>query len=1090
MLAKIENIQQFESALAWMQAGQSALTLALVLTMILAGLAAASIFLKDERLAHAARRGQYALLLTTAACCALLYLGIFEGYYFVNYIEHVTENNEVTPFKISALWASQQGSLLFWCLILTLFSGSFAFSQRHNRTDRRLPWVLLVLAVVQFFFFFIMVNPLDAEAAQRSSPFATSFHWMLTPGVGKMTIAEIAADPAFKAPREMWEIIRGYHEAGVTNVTLQQIHAQIHTAPGDMPQAAQAGLLSAYSDGGGMNPQLHNYWIAIHPPMLYLGFVGFTIPFAYAVGSLLSGEVSEGWLKPIRLWTMAAWGFLTVGIALGGLWAYEILGWGGYWAWDPVENASFIPWLTGTAFIHSVIVTERRGMLRLWSFALIIITYCMTVVGTFLVRSGVLNSVHAFGATGDVDNWFYGFLAVVFMGSLLALVWRAPLLKSDRKFESIVSREAGFLFNNLIFVFIAMVTVIITFWPLITKQLYGENGSEELGQNAFVMINAPLFLIVLWLMGVGPALAWRRNNSKQLLRAFLPPTIAAVIVGIINFSMLHSRDLLISTDHTDTVSRLASQVRWFMQVSLWPVCAFTLVCILMEFVAGGRARRKGTGEKLPLAMLRVTLANRRRYGGYIVHLGVLLVALGIYYSSLYENEGTVVAQPGGYAVLEDKLSNDKFLVYYESETRTEDWNFLRDRFGGDEQRAQTYENMLSYVRRNPDKSAEEIIEKVRADMITQMGSVPPAFDNMVSAVYWGVKQRDNEKVYESFDTVLRVFPYRVPSTLEVEPYLKAEDELERLLYTDLMADGAMSDRDMGLTIARDFARRFLQPGASFPARYREIRQEVQRASPEVFVQGAMLDRLGVDLDEAQIEAVRTSTLRQMDEFLAALDRVALEGVKLGAELSAANELVRDAQSELPAEQFARLYRLNVDDAEAYAEGRFAALAEIKELHAAIEAATVTKRNEVVEDLALDIGNESAREKLAALRPLSLTGLRNALKRATDDEAVAIRAEIDTILEDAVTVEPRMRIFYDKRTGAPKMSEPVKDPYYHRTLSRDTYFILQNAEPDGTAMFRFFVKPQMTLGLSGLVVIIIGTVLCFLPSFRKRRPEVA
>ncbi|MBZ0135155.1 MAG: cytochrome c biogenesis protein CcsA [Planctomycetes bacterium] len=1090
MLAKIENIQQFENALAWMQAGQSALTIGLVLTMLLAGLAAASIFLKDERLAHAARRGQYALLLLTAACCALLYLGIFEGYYFVNYIEHVTENNEVTAFKISALWASQQGSLLFWCLILTLFSGSFAFSQRHNRTDRRLPWVLLVLAVVQFFFFFIMVNPLDADAAQRSSPFATSFHWLLTPDVAHVTIADIAGNPAFQAPRDMWDLIRGYHEAGVTNITLQQIHTQIHSDPGAMPAAAQAGLLSAYRDGGGMNPQLHNYWIAIHPPMLYLGFVGFTIPFAYAVGSLLSGEVSEGWLKPIRLWTMAAWGFLTVGIALGGLWAYEILGWGGYWAWDPVENASFIPWLTGTAFIHSVIVTERRGMLRLWSFALIIITYCMTVVGTFLVRSGVLNSVHAFGATGEVDKWFYGFLAVVFLGSLLALVWRAPLLKSDRKFESLASREASFLLNNLIFVFIAMVTVIITFWPLITKQLYGENGSEELGQNAFVMINAPLFLIVLLLMGVGPALAWRRNNGRQMLRAFLPPVIAAVIVGVINFALLDSRDLLISTDHTDAVSRLASQVRWFMQISLWPVCAFTLVCVLMEFVAGGRARRKSTGENLPLAMLRVTLANRRRYGGYIVHLGVLLVALGIYYSSLYENEGTVVAQPGGFAILEDKLSNDRFLVYYESESRTDDWDFLRESFGSDDQRAQRYENMLGYVRRNPDKSADEIIEMVRADMIAQSGDVPPAFGKMVAAIHWGVRQRDNTKVYESFDTIIRVFPYAAPGELDLTPYLEARRDAQQLLYGDARTDGAFDTRATGLVFARRFARQFMAPGASFPVRYRQIRQEITELTPEQFAAAIELNVLGMSLDETQIETVRDATLRQMDEILAALDRVAMEGVRLGTELPGANELILTTVGALPPEEFAAQYGLKPDDSEAYAAGRFEILAELKELHAALESATVAKRNEIVAQLALDIANPASREKLTALRPLSLTGLQRALKTADAETAGAIEGEISTILEDAVTVEPRMRIFYDKRTGSPRMNEPVKDPYYHRTVSRDTYFILQNAEADGTALFRFFVKPQMALGLSGLVVIIIGTVLCFLPSFRKRRPEVA
>ena len=597
MLGKIEDIQQFETAVAWMKTGQSTLQIGLVLTLLLLGVSVASIVLKDERLTHVARRGQYALLGVTGFAAGLLYLGIFQGYYFVDYISHVTENNEVLQFKISALWASQAGSLLFWCLILTLFSGAFAFSQRHNRTDRRLPYILAVLAVIQFFFFFIMVSPTNAEAAQRSSPFSLSFHWMISSSEYAGTTMQAALQGGvIKAPGDGWAIVRAYVNSGHGDVTLGQAYTMITSDPGRLPGPVQDALIESYSDGGGLNPALHNYWIAIHPPMLYSGFVGFTIPFAYAVGSLLSGEVSEGWLKPIRLWTMGAWGFLTVGIALGGLWAYEILGWGGYWAWDPVENASFIPWLTGTAFIHSVIVTERRGMLRAWSFALIIITYCMTVIGTFLVRSGIINSVHAFGATGDVDTWFYAFLGIVFMGSLLALIWRSPLLKSDRKLESISSREASFLFNNLILVFVAAVTLVVTFWPWITKQLYGENGSEELGQNAFVMINAPLLIFVLLLMGVGPALAWRRNNAKQMLRAFLPPTASAIVVGIVNFIWLHSHDLLIATDSSGSIATVASEVRVGIQVLLWPVCAFTLVCIFMEFVAGARADGADAGR--------------------------------------------------------------------------------------------------------------------------------------------------------------------------------------------------------------------------------------------------------------------------------------------------------------------------------------------------------------------------------------------------------------------------------------------------------------------------------------------------------------
>ncbi|MCA8915598.1 MAG: heme lyase CcmF/NrfE family subunit [Planctomycetes bacterium] len=1095
MLARIETIEQFQSAVEWMKAGQSALQVGLVFTLVLLGLSALSVIVKDERLAHAARRGQYALWILTAFCAGLLYLGIFKGYYFVSYIEHVTENNEVVPFKISALWASQQGSLLFWCLILTSFCGAFAFSQRHNRTDRRLPYILAVLAIIQFFFFYILVNPFDVSAANRSSPFSLSWFWMIAdPTVAKTTMAA-ATDPAngFKAPGDAWDLIHAFVTAGSGDWTMARAHAAITTSAADLPAGVQAALLDSVTDGGGMNPSLHNYWIAIHPPMLYCGFVGFTIPFAYAVGSLLSGEVSEGWLKPIRLWTMGAWGFLTVGIALGGLWAYEILGWGGYWAWDPVENASFIPWLTGTAFIHSVIVTERRGMLRFWSFMLIIITYCMTVIGTFLVRSGVINSVHAFGATGDVDTWFYGFILVVFMGSLLALIWRAPLLKSDRKLESVISREGSFLFNNLILLAIALATLLITIWPLITEKLYGKEGVVEFGQNAFVMFNMPLFLLVLVLMGVGPALAWRRNNGKQMRRAFLPPSVAGIVVGVINFAWLSGRDLFVATGGD---APLANFVRYLVQVTLWPICAFTLVCIFMEFVAGARARKRSTGENVAVAMARVTLSNRRRYGGYIVHLGILLVALGIYYSSLYENEGSVIAQPGGYSILEDKLSGDRYVVYFEEEERTANWNFLRDKFGQDEERAATYANMLRYVRQNPDLDANQIVEKVKADFAAQAGGELPEFfvqnalPKMIVAVQWGVQQRGNTNVYESFNSTLRIFPYQPPSDLDTKGYYEAHGRLQALLYGDARTDGNFDRRAMGLTVSRLFVTSAMRSELGFRDQFRSFRQMVKEATPEELLSITALDRFGFTADEGNIEPLRRATLQQMDEILAALDALAIEGIKLGTELLDVNKQLQEHITALPKDEFATLFALDASDNEAYAEGRFNALSELEQFHKLVEVATAERRTELVIELAARITDQDAREKLEAMRPLSLTGLTLARKDAEGATAQAIDDEREAILENAATVEPRMRIFYDKRTGAPRMAEPVKDPYYYRTLSKDMYFILQDAQPDGTANFRFFVKPQMSLGLAGLGVIIIGTVLAFLPPFRRRRPEVA
>lgn len=1097
MLAKIQDIQQFETAVAWMQTGQSALQIGMILTLLLLGLSVASVVLKDERLTHAARRGQYALLGVTAFCCALLYLGIFKGYYFVNYIGNVTENNELLQFKISALWASQSGSLLFWCLILTSFSAAFAFSQRHNRTDRRLPYTLAVLAVIQFFFFFILVSPTSAEAAQRSSPFSLSWYWMSAPEVASTTMQAALQGGAIKAPADGWAIVRAFVESGHGDWTLGQAYTAITTDPASLPKPVQAALLDNTSDGGGLNPALHNYWIAIHPPMLYCGFVGFTIPFAYAVGSLLSGEVSEGWLKPIRLWTMGAWGFLTVGIALGGLWAYEILGWGGYWAWDPVENASFIPWLTGTAFIHSVIVTERRGMLRGWSFALIIVTYCMTVIGTFLVRSGIINSVHAFGATGDVDVWFYGFLGIVFMGSLLALIWRAPLLKSDRKLESITSREASFLFNNLIFVTIAAVTLVVTFWPWITKKLYGENGSEELGQNAFVMINAPLLLFVLLLMGIGPALAWRRNNSKQMLRAFLPPTVGALVVGVINFVWLHSHDLLVQTDHGESIATLASHVRWGVQLTLWPICAFTLVCILMEFIAGARARKRSTGENIFAALVRITLGNRRRYGGYIVHLGVLLVALGIYYSSLYEHSGSVTAQPGGYSIISDKLSGDKYLVYFESEQATDDWDYLRQSFGQDEQTTKVYENMLRFVRKNPDKSADEIVALVRQDAEEEFGGELPEFftqnalPRMIAAVNWGVSQRDNTKVYESFNAVVRVFPYAEPDQLEIETYLDAHGQMQTMLYGDARDSNEFNDRSIGLTVARWQAIDVRMLGGEFQTQFKARREVIQAAAAKDIPAMTGLDQFGFSqAGDEDINRIRRAVVGAMDDISKAMDLLTLEGVKLGPELIAVNEEIREAVVALPQDEFAARFGMKTDDADAYATGRFNALKDLEQFHQTVEAEVARRRNRLVSDLALRINEPGAAEQLQALRPLSLTGLQQAKTAADPAQAAAIESEIAAILEDAITVQPRMRIFYDKRSGAPRMNEPVKDPYYHRTFGRDLYFILQDSQPDGTATFRYFVKPMMSLGLAGLGVIIIGIVLAFLPNMRRRRPEVA
>lgn len=1113
MLARIETIEQLSSAIRLMQTGQVALQFGLLFILFTLGLSAAAIWRKDERLAHAARRAQYALFALTAFCCVLLYVGIFNGYYFVGYVQHVTENNEEFAFKISALWASQQGSLLFWCFILTGFSATFAFTQRHNRTDRRLPYVLLVLSVVQFFFFFIITSPSDmasffalepsvTEAAQRSSPFALSYNWLLGATLdedkrllywhGTLTVGEAMSKPGFRGPNDMIHLIQQAYLSGGETLKLAEIHRLILTDPAALSPEVQRALLDQCTDGNGMNPALHNYWVAIHPPMLYLGFVGLTVPFAYAVGSLLAGEVGEGWLRPIRLWTMAAWGFLTIGIALGGLWAYEILGWGGYWAWDPVENASFIPWLTGTAFIHSVIVTERRGILRMWSFALIIITYCMTVIGTFLVRSGIINSVHAFGATGDVDVWFYGFLGIVLIGSLLAVVWRYPLLKPDRRLENIVSREGSFLLNNLALIAIALVTLVITFWPVITRNLYGLKEGTELGPDAFIMINIPLFLLTLILMGIGPSLAWHRNSGRQLVRAFTAPVAAAIVVGIVNTIWLVRGDLLIELGRDDTIANAAAAVRLGVQLTLWPISAFTFTCIVMEFFAGARARSRSTRENLPVAMLKVSLANRRRYGGYIVHIGVLLIALGIYYSSFYESEGTVIARPGGYSVLADKLSGNQWLVVYDDQTRTEGWDAVQEIFARDPERAAVYENMLRFVRQNPDKDANALVAMQRATFDEQFGSEwPPqlqqAFPRMAAALIWGANQRDRKVVYERFDSSLHIFPYSSPAQLATEPYLKTFGEAQRLAFT--APEGVASEVEAGQLLASMFVRAALQTGAQFPAEWAASRARLAGATDAEFARQSQLEGVIAGLSPEKVAAIRKALTSRLDEVERALKAASEEGVLLGAEQAHVHKLVLEQAGRQGDGDFAQTFGLDVDERDFLAR-RFEIMQRLEQLTVAMEAFTVETRNRMVVNIAMNLPGDEAQQSLVSLRPLSLAGLRIARKECDalgmSNIVALLDAEIDVIVDGAMSLKPGMRVFYDKRTGAPRAQEAIKDPAIHRRVSGDFYFILQDVRQDGTGTFRFFVKPQMLMGLSGLTIIALGTVMAFLPTMRRRR----
>ncbi len=358
------------------------------------------------------------------------------------------------------------------------------------------------------------------------------------------------------------------------------------------------------ADGRGLNPLLEDTGMITHPVALYLGFTGFTVPFAFAVAALVTGRLGDAWIQLTRRWTLVAWYFLSLGLLIGGWWSYHVLGWGGYWAWDPVENAAFMPWLTGTAFLHSVMIQERRRMLKLWNLTLVILTFSLTLFGTFLTRSGVIASVHAF-TQGAVGILFLAFLAVVVLTGLGLLAWRWDALRGQGELDSVVSRESAFLLNNLLLVAAAFTVFFGTVFPLISEAVRGVKVS--VGAPFFNQVNVPLFLGLVFLMGVGPLIAWRRASLDNLRRNFLAP-VAIGLAGAAVFFALGVRSAL-------AVLSLA-------------LTLFVAATIALDYTRATRARLR-SGERLLPAMGGLLVRHHRRYGGFVVHLGVLVIAVGI-----------------------------------------------------------------------------------------------------------------------------------------------------------------------------------------------------------------------------------------------------------------------------------------------------------------------------------------------------------------------------------------------------------------------------------------------------------------------------
>jgi cytochrome c-type biogenesis protein CcmF len=491
------------------------------------------------------RRAVWAVAALTVIAVLILERALLTRDFSYRYVAEHTSLDLPFYYALSSLWAGQEGSLLLWLLILSVYGSVFLWSYR-KRLDPFYDAVAMVVAGVMVFFTGLLNFV--------SSPF------------------RILATPP--------------------------------------------------PDGNGLNPLLQDPGMMIHPPMLYIGYVGFVIPFAFGMAVLLTNRSGTRWIEEVRRWTLFCWMFLGFGILLGARWAYIELGWGGYWGWDPVENASLMPWLVGTAFLHSVMIEQRRGMLKTWNVALILLTFELSIFGTFLTRSGVLTSVHSF-AESDIGPWFLGFILISGTVATALILYRKALLTSENRMDAVVSREGSFLFNNVLFVALTFATFLGTTFPVLSEAVTGSKISVS--APFFNRVNVPIALVLLMLTGVGPVLSWKRATASVLKRNFIIPVFVGALAMLVGIPFgLHG---------------------------VYPIvcvfgAAFVTATIVMEFARGVQARKAIETPSSPAAWVHLVQKNKRRYGGYIVHAGVVLVFVGVLGSSVFQKEAHGALQPG------------------------------------------------------------------------------------------------------------------------------------------------------------------------------------------------------------------------------------------------------------------------------------------------------------------------------------------------------------------------------------------------------------------------------------------------------------
>ena len=493
--------------------------------------------LRSVRITRSAERAALAFTaMITMAVIALEYLILTDKFHSAYVAAH---SNRALPtyYKIPVLWSGQEGSLLFWTLLLSIYS-SLVVLMNRRRNRQLMPYTVSILMGTGVFFSSIILFV--------ANPFT------------------------------------------------------------ELSVAGAGGSMQAFAplDGNGLNPSLQYPSMVIHPPMLYLGYVGMVVPFAFAMSALITRQLGDNWIRTTRRWTMVPWMFLGVGIVLGGNWAYEVLGWGGYWAWDPVENASLLPWLAGTAFLHSVMIQEKRGMLKVWNMVLVIATFFLSIFGTFLTRSGIVSSVHAF-AQSNIGPFFAVFLGIILLFSVSLLFLRLDFLKSETQLDSVISRESGFLFNNWVLLAAVFAVLWGTIFPIVSKAV--ENETVTVGAPFFNRFMVPIGLILLFLTGAGPLLAWRKTSFQSIKQNFTVPMAEAVLVTVVAFAL---------------------GVRGFYVTMTVLLTSFVAVATLGEFYKGARTRQRTLHENFLQAVSNLTMRNTRRYGGYVIHLGIVILFVG------------------------------------------------------------------------------------------------------------------------------------------------------------------------------------------------------------------------------------------------------------------------------------------------------------------------------------------------------------------------------------------------------------------------------------------------------------------------------